>query len=192
MKLKLNKRLIPAHLITRIEQLAEEEIAGYERPIFTYDEDPANQALLHLQPESNDFNQPNNFSDLHHSLERKIIDILEKHGALNPRKLTEPDSRIWVSSPLPPTQIDGLDVRYKFTGYPPISQPDSFHGTLNCTPENDHGEISVRVISEMPIEDEDGREVYHVDLDQPSIDSLVRDDVEGWQLYLPDRFRAGR
>lgn len=192
MKLKLNKRLIPSHLITRIEQLAEEQIAGNERPLFTYDEDPANQAVLHLQPESKDFSRSNDFSELHRSLERKIIDILEKHGALNPRKLTEPDGRVWVTSPLSPTQIDGLDVRYKFTGHPPISQPSSFHGTLNCTHKNEHGEISVRVVSEMPIEDEDGREVYHADLDQPSIDSLVRDDVEGWQLYLPDRFRAGR
>lgn len=106
--------------------------------------------------------------------------------------------RIPVRPPDSDVTMDGLDVDFSFAGnFVPPSPDDGpgprFTGTLLCSRAGDEGEIFVRLVTNQPLEDSTGREVYQVDLDQPSVDSLRQDrDSGGWKLRLPDLFRPAR
>lgn len=110
----------------------------------------------------------------------------------------KPDSRIWVRSDHTPASLQGLDVEYQFSGTSlPSASRDTprrtWHGTLTSIAGNEPGEISVRLVTNHPLEDPNGREIYQIDLDQPSVSSLRQDPGTGnWTLYLPDLYRPGR
>jgi hypothetical protein len=106
------------------------------------------------------------------------------------------DARIPVILPQPREIMDGLDVEFSFAGnYVSPRQdgpPPRLTGTLMCS-RADGGNVSVRLVTNHPLEDGNGREVYQVDLDQSSVDSLhQRGDDSAWTIRLPDLIRPGR
>lgn len=121
--------------------------------------------------------------------------MLEGHGA--GEGLKKPDGRIRVVSPMDPESINGLDVEYTFGGIRMVVGPDDVPtakllGTLTCSGENDSNEISVRLVTNQPLEDPNGREVYQAEIDQPSLDSLRQKGEDGvWTIRLPDGYRQG-
>ena len=106
------------------------------------------------------------------------------------------DSRIPVILPLSRAIIDGLDVEFTFAGNYVSPRrdgpPPRMTGTLMCS-RADVDPVWVRLVTNLPLEDHNGREIFHVDLDQSSVDSLRQRDAEGgWILCLPDLIRPGR
>lgn len=108
------------------------------------------------------------------------------------------DARIPVRPPATPDPLDGLDVEFSFAGnfVPPSPvdiPPPRFTGTLMSSRGDEDGEAFVRLVTNQALEDANGREVYQVDLDQPSVDSLRQDRESGkWLLRLPDLYRPVR
>lgn len=106
--------------------------------------------------------------------------------------------RIPVSPPDNDVTLDGLDVDFSFAGNFVSPSPDDapaprFTGTLMCSRAGDEGEVFVRLVTNQPLEDRNGREIYQVDLDQSSVDSLHQRGTDGtWTLCLPDLIRPGR
>lgn len=105
------------------------------------------------------------------------------------------DARIPLILPVSRDIIDGLDVEFTFAGnYVSPRQdgpPPRMTGTLLCSAADDG--VSVRLVTNLALEDRNGREVYQVDLDQSSVDSLrQRGEDGGWTLCLPDLIRPGR
>ena len=107
-------------------------------------------------------------------------------------------NRIPVRTPDIAVTLDGLDVEFSFAGNfvspsPEGAPPLRFTGTLICSRAEDDGEVFVRLVTNQPLEDCNGREVYQMDLDQPSVDSLRQDrDSGGWKVTLPDLVRPAR
>ncbi len=197
MKVTLNNRLIPPNLRTPVERLVQDHSTRPKSLLISYRNDPCEEAVVEIEPE--DETTPI-FDDLHEIrrfMEEGVRGILNKNGALNAQNLKKPDARIWVRSLLTPESINGLTVEFSFGGNPIPTAPEHTHhqafgGTLTCSGMNDYGEISVRLVTNQPLEDENGREVYQVDLDQPSVDSLHQNRDDGkWSMRLPDRYRPG-
>ncbi|RYD42617.1 MAG: hypothetical protein EOP85_11010 [Verrucomicrobiaceae bacterium] len=109
-----------------------------------------------------------------------------------------PDTRLPVKPPIDPSEIRGLDVAFTFAGNfvsPGCgdASPARFTGSLTCSAPDEEGCVSVRLVTNHPLEDGNGREVYQVDLDQSSVDSLRRDRDSGqWTVRLPDLIRPVR
>ncbi|RYD49425.1 MAG: hypothetical protein EOP85_01655 [Verrucomicrobiaceae bacterium] len=103
-----------------------------------------------------------------------------------------------MKPPTDPASLHGMDVEFTFAGnfITPSSGDGSqprFTGTLTATPLPDEDGLSVRLVTNHPLEDSNGREVYQVNLDQSSVDSLHRHrDTDVWTLRLPDLVRPAR
>lgn len=198
MKVTLNSRLVPFSLRTPVERLIEDHSTRPRYLLIAYRHDPGEEVIVAVEPEEESPEVRVDLREIRRAMEEGVRGILNQNGALNLQNLQKPDARIWVKSPLSSETIDGLDVEFSFGGNPLLNTPDDpsrggLPGTLTCTGMNDYGEISARLVTNQPLEDENGREVYHVELDQPSIDSLQQDrDDNRWTIRLPDRFRAIR
>ncbi|RYD18288.1 MAG: hypothetical protein EOP88_23120, partial [Verrucomicrobiaceae bacterium] len=100
------------------------------------------------------------------------------------------DDRIPVILPVSRELVDGLDVEFTFAGnyVSPRADgpPPRMTGTLMCS-RADGDSITVRLVTNQPLEDRNGQEIHQLDLDQSSVDSLhQRDSDGGWTLCLPD------
>jgi hypothetical protein len=198
MKVTLNSRLVPSSLRTPVERLIEDHSTRPLYLLIAYRHDPGEEVVVAVEPEEDSPLVLVNLREIRRAMEEGVRGILNQNGALNLQNLKKTDGRIWVKSPLSSEAIDGRDVEFSFGGNPLLNTPDGASrgghpGTLTCTGVNNHGEISVRLVTNQPLEDENGREVYHVELDQPSIDSLQQDQDDGrWIIRLPDRYRSIR
>ncbi len=109
-----------------------------------------------------------------------------------------PDTRIPVKPPAAPDSLHGLDVEFTFAGNfvspsPDDAPPPRFTGTLTSAAMPGEDGLSVRLVTNQALEDMNGREIYQVDLDQSSVDSLHQRRSDGtWTLRLPDLIRPVR
>ena len=195
MKVMINNRLVPANLRDSVERLVQRRSNRPKYLLIAYRDDPCDEVIVAVESEDEDPAIVADIDGIRRGMEESVREILNSNGVLNVRNLEKSDARIWVKSPIPVETIDGMDVDFSFGGNPmaAISNEPSrprFLGTLTCFGTNDYAEISVRLVTNEPLEDENGREVYHVDLNQTSIDSLHQNPADGrWTIRLPDRYR---
>lgn len=196
MTVTLNNRLIPLDLRNAVEERANDHsgVPGYVS--FAYLDDPCDEVVVAVESEGATTPGSQVLEQTRRGMEEIVRDYLNGNGVLNLKNLEKPDGRIWVKPPVPLNDLYGLDVEFLFGGNPVqlVGADESrpvFRGTLNCAGPNEFDEISVCLITNQPLEDENGREVYRVDLDQASVDSLRRDGDDGhWTVRLPLYYRA--
>ncbi|MEO7100280.1 MAG: hypothetical protein ABI162_13030 [Luteolibacter sp.] len=191
----INNRLVPVNLRDSVERVVQRRSNRPKYLFIGYRDDPCDEVIVAVEPEDEDPAIVANIDGIRRGMEEGTREMLNSNGVLNARNLMKSDARIWVKSPVPVETIDGLDVDFSFGGNPMAGLADElsdprFLGTLTCSGTNDYAEISVRLVTNEPLEDENGREVYHVDLNQSSIDTLHQNPADGrWTIRLPDRYR---
>lgn len=198
MKVTLNGRLIPPNQRNPAERLVKESSLQPRHLLIEYRDELADQAVLAIDAEDASLEETETLSKIHRIMEEGIRAILSGIPAADRKRATLNEARIWVKTSLDRETLDGLDVEIiAAMNLTPSGlddpAPARYPATLVCTGMNDYDEMSVRLVSNHPLEDENGREVYHLDLDQASISSLRKDrNTDTWTIRLPDRCRPIR
>jgi hypothetical protein len=196
MKVTLNGRKISANQKNPAERLVQESSLQPRHLFIEYRDDPSENTVLAIDPEDAALAASDTLGQIRETMELGIRTMLNGDGRQSSPRDKINEARIWVKSPLDRETLDGLDVEIVTATNLTPSGPDDpesarYPATLVCNGMNDFDEVSVRLVTNQPIEDENGREVYHLDLDQASISSLKKDrDTDAWTIRLPDRCRV--
>lgn len=198
MKVTLNGRLISPSQKNPAERVVQESSLQPRHLFIEYRDEPSEKAVLAIDQEDTTLEISDTLAQIRDNMEEGIRAILNGGPATDQNHASADDARVWVKPPLDRETLDGLDVEILTAASLTPSGPDEsaalrYPATLTCTGMNDFDEVSIRLISNHPLEDENGREVYHLDLDQSSISSLKKDrDTDVWTIRLPDRCRPIR
>jgi hypothetical protein len=198
MKVTLNYRQIAPEQRNPVERVVQKSSQPPRLLLIVYRYDESEEIVLTIDPEDSGLEDTAELAHIRASMEEGIRSVLSGGRVTGQDEYGVSDTRIWLRTPLAREILDGLDVEILSPDIPPPSASGEeaaarYPGTLTCTGENDLGEVSVRLVTNQPIEDENGREVYRLDLDQSSISSLMKDEDENtWTIRLPDRCRPIR
>ncbi|GAA5120807.1 hypothetical protein JIN84_06045 [Luteolibacter yonseiensis] len=198
MKVTLNYRQITPERRNPVERVVQKSSLPPRHLLIVYRYDESDELVLAIDPEDPELEASGEIAHIRRTMEEEIRSIIEEGRITGQDNFGISDTRVWVKTPVARDSLDGLDILIVSPDSAPPRDPDDvpvekFPGTLTCTGMNDLGEVSVRLVTNQPIEDENGREVYRLDLDQPSISSLARDRESGtWTIRLPDRCRVIR